>query len=121
MYTRRQFLRFRVAGTAAVKVPETNLGLQGVIEKLSRGGIGIYTEVEVKKETPVALEIQVSIGAGSSKSTITGIVKNFAIREGKSILGIEFDREIDSKNEPEIFEFLSELEIDLMMESRWIE
>ncbi|HXN06766.1 MAG TPA: PilZ domain-containing protein [Nitrospiria bacterium] len=121
MYSRRQFLRFRVAGTATVKVPETNLALQGVIEKLSRGGIGVYTEIEIKMETSVALEFQVSIGAGSSKTSITGIVKNFAIREGKSILGIEFDREINSKNEPEIFKCLSELEVDLIMESRWIE
>ncbi|HXN06765.1 MAG TPA: PilZ domain-containing protein [Nitrospiria bacterium] len=121
MYTRRKFIRFPVSGSARVKVPEMKFSFQGELEKLSHGGVGISTGVKVKTGTPVALEIQVSMGSDSPETSITGVVRSFSSLGETGLLGIQFDRTIDSDKEPHIYQFLSALEKELITECRWIE
>lgn len=118
MHTPRKFPRFPVSGSATVKVSENEIAFQGAIERLSQGGVGICAEVNVKTGTPVTLEINVCTESGSPEASITGVIKSFSNWGDKRLIGIQFDRKIDSENEPQIYQLLSVLEKELITDYR---
>ena len=114
MFTRRKYPRFPVSGEAIVRTASKDVVFPGSIERFSRGGLGIYTNVSVERGTPIRLEVSIFTGTESSKHLMTGVVKNFSKWGEKGLLGVEFEQEIGPHHEPHLYQYLGILERELI-------
>jgi c-di-GMP-binding flagellar brake protein YcgR len=107
MYVRRKYPRFSVSGVVEVTVPEKKLHLSGMIEKISQGGIGVYTNEKVERGTKVELEVVMFTGPDTSVYHLTGVVQNFEKQKESGLLGIQFDEIINEKDQADLFFYLT--------------
>lgn len=110
MYVRRKYPRFSVSGVVELAVPEKNLNLSGMIEKISQGGIGVYTNEKVERGTKVDLEVVMFTGPETSVYHLTGTVQNFEKQKESGLLGIQFDKIINEKEHANLFFYLTLLD-----------
>jgi len=78
-----------------------------MIEKISEGGIGVYTNEKLVKGTRVFIEIIMFTGPDTSNYQLTGVVKNFEKQKESGLLGIQFDKNINESDHPDLFMYLS--------------
>jgi hypothetical protein len=116
MHTPRKYPRFPITGSAVVKTGFNQFEFPGSIEKISRCGIGISTQVIIEKGTPIFLEVDINTGSRSSKVHLSGVVKNFSEWGEMNLLGVQFDQEISPDHEPGIYDYLGCLEKELIKE-----
>ncbi|MBI3352988.1 MAG: PilZ domain-containing protein [Nitrospirae bacterium] len=116
MFTKRKHPRFSVSGVAIVKVPEKEQEFLGPVEMISQGGAGIYTDEKIEKGTSISLVVDIFTGSNTSTCNLTGVVKNFVQWNKKGLLGVQFDKEINSKDQPQIYQYLTFLEKQFITE-----
>jgi hypothetical protein len=107
MYVKRKYPRFSVSGVVEVTVPGKKLHISGMIEKLSQGGIGVYTNEKVERGTKVELEVVMFTGPDTSVYRLTGVVQNFERQQESGLLGVQFDKIINEKDHAELFFYLT--------------
>ena len=110
MYIKRKYPRFSVSGVAEIRLTEKDLQISGMIEKISRGGIGVYTRHKLVKGVPVKIEITLFTGPDTSHYGMTGVVQTFQNLADSGILGMEFDGIINMEDQPELMTYLNQLE-----------
>ncbi len=116
MFTKRKYPRFSVSGFAIVNIPENEREFLGPVEMISQGGAGIYTDEKLEKGTSISLVVDIFTGSNVSSCNLTGVVKNFVQWKEKGLLGVQFDKEIDSNNDPHLYQYLTLLEKQFITE-----
>lgn len=106
MYIKRKHPRFPVSGVVELTVKEKKIHLSGMIEKISIGGIGVYTNEKMEKGTKVFVEVIMFTGPETSNYHMTGVVQNFEKQEKTGLLGIQFDKNINEIDQPDLFMYL---------------
>lgn len=81
-----------------------------MIEKISQGGIGIYSDQKLAKGSQVSMEVIMFTGPETSNYPLTGVVQNFEKMGESCLLGIQFDKIINEKDHPDLCTYLSLLE-----------
>ena len=89
-----------------IRFLETDTQISGPIELVSRGGIGIYTKEKVKKGAKVVLKIFCDIDNRGLEYSIPGTVRTEEKKKEFGSIGIQFDKEINSLDQPELFNYL---------------
>lgn len=95
-----------MSGLVVVKIPGKESQFSGMIELISLGGVGIYTKEKVQAKTAVILQIISFSGASTLNYTISGVVRNHDRHNEFGVVGIEFDKQISSEEQPHLYDFL---------------
>lgn len=102
----RKFARFPMSGLVVIRVPGQNIQCSGTIEMIALRGVGVYTREKIPAGTPVQVEIISFVGGGSSNYVLTGVIRNHDRHNEFGVLGVEFDNEISSADQPKLYEYL---------------
>ena len=103
---KRKYPRIPLSGLALMKILETNAQISGPIELISRGGIGIYTKENIRKGARVSLRIYFDTGTSVHEYTLLGTVRTEEKQKEFGSVGIQFDREVNSTDHPQLYHFL---------------
>jgi len=106
MPNNRKNPRFPMSGLVVVKVPGQDIQFSGMIELISQGGVGIYTKEKVAARTPVTLQIISFSGASTLNYILNGVVRNHDKHNEFGVVGIEFEKPVNSKDQPHLYDFL---------------
>jgi len=107
MINKRRNTRIPISGIANIALKEHGKihSIQTVIANISLRGIGVYAYNAIKTKTDVSIAINFLFSDGSLKTdSLTGHVINNKKIDNTYFIGIQFDQDIDPKNQP----FLSE-------------
>jgi len=101
----RRYPRFSVSTWALItkKDGEQIKQLNTRVVTISLGGMGVYTDVSLKKATPVTVELLSYTSDGLTKTdTFEGKIASICSQERDYFVGISFDREISHERFLEI-------------------
>ncbi|MBI1821134.1 MAG: PilZ domain-containing protein [Nitrospirae bacterium] len=103
---KRKFPRFPLSGLVIVNVPGKNLQFSGTIELIAMEGLGIYTKEKIETGTRVSLQIVSFTGTISLNYVLAGHVRNNDRQNEFGVVGIQFEKPVNSKDQPNLYEFL---------------
>ncbi|MFI5304553.1 MAG: PilZ domain-containing protein [Nitrospiria bacterium] len=106
MLNEKRYPRFPMSGLVFGKVREPVIQFSGTLELISLSGIGIYTREKIEKGVVVDLNIVTSDGSHSIDVRITGVITNTERLQEFGILGVQFDRLINSDNHSYLYNYL---------------
>ena len=110
MINKRRNTRIPISGIANIEFKDQGKihSIQTVIANVSLRGMGVYAYNSMKLKTDVSITINFVFSDGSLKtdSLIGRIISNKKI-VNTYFIGIEFDEEIDPKNQPFLLEYIN--------------
>ena len=109
-YFERKHPRFPLSGLVIVNVPGRNIQFSGTIELIAMEGMGVYTKEKIAMGTKISLNIVSFTGTASLNYILKGTVRNNDRQNEFGVVGIEFDKPVDSKDQPHLYKFLVEME-----------
>ncbi len=112
MINRRRHKRFILSGivTLEFKKKGKTQSIQTVIANISLGGIGLYSYESIEVKTSVSITTNfISIDGGLKTDSIEGrVIRNRKIGN-TYFMGIQFNEEINAKNQPSLFKYLQNI------------
>ena len=118
MQDKRKHPRIPVNGFVELKTKQGNHTYSGPVELISRGCVGFYTKEEIKPGTAVTMELLCFFKTQTLSYSLTGIVKNcagmissFKKKNDVAVVGIEFEKEVNSVDHPDLYNFLMQVEL----------
>lgn len=112
MINRRRYKRFLLSGIVTLKFSKKDeiQSIQTVIANISLGGIGVYSYKTVEVKTSVSINTNfISIDGNLKTDTIEGRVISNRKIGNTYFIGIQFNEEIDAKNQPSLFKYLKDI------------
>jgi hypothetical protein len=103
----RKWYRYQFFGTATVAIPREETAFNATIANISVSGLCLYSTTPVGKGKNVKVTIPLSIKKGRLRGFTTGKVdwqKKFL---NVSLLGINFDEELNMNNQPHLLDHLT--------------
>jgi hypothetical protein len=76
MVNRRSYSRVPADGFVDIRIVDKNEGISGIIEQISREGVGIYTKGKIRPGSKVVLELLCFAGPDRLILSISGTVKS---------------------------------------------
>jgi c-di-GMP-binding flagellar brake protein YcgR len=109
MINKRRYTRVPISGLAALVLEEKGEihSIQTVIANISLRGIGLYSYNSIKVKTSVSITINFISADGILKTnSIEGcVIRNKKI-DNTYFIGIQFNEEINARNQPSLFKHL---------------
>ena len=110
MIDKRRNTRIPISGIANITLKEHGkiYSIQTVIANISLRGMGVYAYNAMKTKTDVSITINFLFSDGSLKTdSLTGHIMNNKKIDNTFFIGIQFDEEIDPKNQPFLSEYIN--------------
>jgi len=99
----RQWQRYLFIGTAKIRVPGERTSTTATISNISVSGIGLYSPKSIGKGKTVKLKVSFIDGKGRiSDDTVEGKVDWQSKFRGIYLIGVLFNEELDTKNQPKL-------------------
>lgn len=111
MTNRREHKRVPITGIATLKFENKGKiqSIQALPGSISLGGIGLYSDDPIEIDTNVLLTINFISIDGVKNDSIEGHVIHYKNIGGTYFMGIQFNEEINSKNQPSLYEYLQKI------------
>jgi len=110
MINKRRNSRIPISGIANIALKEHGKihSIQTVIANISLRGMGVYAYNAMKIKSDVSITINFLFSDGSLKTdSLTGHIMNSKKIDNTYFIGIEFDEEINPKNQPFLSKYIS--------------
>jgi hypothetical protein len=99
----RQWSRYHFIGTAKIRVRGERTSTTATISNISVSGIGLYSPKSIGKGKTVKLKVSFIDGKGrTSDDTVEGKVDWQSKFSGIYLVGVLFNEELDTKNQPKL-------------------
>jgi PilZ domain len=103
----RKWYRYQFFGNATVTAVKENVVFSTTIANISLSGIGLYSPVPIGKGKKVEIKVSFINRHGKAKEDITTGVIDWQTKFKKNyLLGIIFDEELNTTNQPNLIEHL---------------
>ncbi len=111
MINKRQHKRIPITGTATLKFENKGefLSIQTIPGSISVGGIGLYSDDPIEIDTNVSITINFISIDGIRNDSIEGCVIYTKNIGGIYFMGIEFNEEINPKNQPLLYDHIQKI------------
>jgi hypothetical protein len=110
MINKRKYTRVPMAGTAVVKFEVKGyVTIKTTISTISLRGIGLYSHEPIEIDTNVSIAINFITVGGIKGDSIKGRVKHSKKIGDIYFLGIYFNEEINSKNQPSLYQHIQSI------------
>jgi c-di-GMP-binding flagellar brake protein YcgR len=112
MTNRRRHKRIIISGSAILEFKNKGeiQSIQALIANISLRGIGLCSYSSIKVEISVSITINfISLDSGIKTDSIEGRVINIRRIGGTHFIGIQFDEEINTQNQPSLFKHLQNI------------
>jgi len=108
MTNQRKHKRVPITGNATLQFEDkgTMQSVQTLLGSISLGGIGLYADDPLEIDTNVSLTINIISNEGIKTDSIKGSVIYHKDINGMFFLGIQFNKEINPKNQPLLYEHI---------------
>jgi hypothetical protein len=111
MTNQRRHERFAITGIATLKFEDKGeiKTTQATLSTISSEGIGLYVDSPIKNDTYVSLTIHFISGDGIKNNSIKGSVLYNRDLGKRYFIGIQFNEDINSKNQPLLYTHLQKI------------
>jgi c-di-GMP-binding flagellar brake protein YcgR len=111
MVNKRQHKRIPITGTATLKFEDEGnfLSIETMLGSISLGGIGIYCDDPLEIDTKVLITISFISEDGIRTDSIEGCVIYTKNLGGIYFMGIEFNKEINSEDQPSSYDYIQKV------------
>ena len=111
MINQRRHKRVPITGTATLKFEDKGeiKSIQTMTVNISLGGIGLYSDDPIEDDTDVSITINFISVDGIKTDSIEGCVVYNKNIGGIYFMGIQFNKELNSENQPALYEHIQKI------------